>query len=178
MLSADGLAGGLATQGRAQDLDSIGAIEVFQDTRSNASDWMQGQPVKSSVEALDDLFDGLDGEALLVGMSPMDGASEILENGADQDPGFASESHRGTSASKLAEVTAKSGSSVVLDGTSGSGTDSRALATGSSASNLTIGLGFFVDYLIVGGGGSGGTPGSKDSGENHFGRHRHRACGR
>ena len=89
MLSADGLVGGLVTQGRAQDLDSIGAIEVFQETRASASDWMQGQPFKSSGEALDDLFDGLEGEALSAGMSPIDGASEILENGANQDSGFA-----------------------------------------------------------------------------------------
>ena len=65
MLSADGLAGGLMVQDRVHDLEGVGAIELLQDSRANASDWMQGQSPEVPSELLNDLFDGLLGEDLV-----------------------------------------------------------------------------------------------------------------
>lgn len=53
----------------------------------------------------------------------------------------------------IAPMQVFSQTSVTLDGTSGTNTTA---ATHSTSGGLTIGLGFFVDYLIVGGGGGNG----------------------
>ena len=47
----------------------------------------------------------------------------------------------------------------MLDGAPGVNTDSQTQTTGSAGSNLTISLGFFGDYLVVGGGGGDGVKG-------------------
>ncbi|MFM7205624.1 MAG: hypothetical protein ACKO4T_02995 [Planctomycetaceae bacterium] len=46
--------------------------------------------------------------------------------------------------------------SVTLNATSGTGTSSTNYST---TGGLTLNLGFFAEYLAIGGGGSGGTPG-------------------
>ncbi|MEN9777325.1 MAG: hypothetical protein RJB04_1080, partial [Verrucomicrobiota bacterium] len=170
MLSADGLAGGLTTHGPTHDLDIAGAIEVFQDSQANPSDWMQGQVVEAPTEVLNDLFDGLLVEALVEEIGPVSEAAVPLADDAvlKDDEGLLGERVSGSSP-KLSGAVQKSGTSVVLDGTAGSGTDNQTFTTGNTGSNLTIGLGFFVDYLVVGGGGSGGTPGGSDANENTWG---------
>ncbi|MEY4326347.1 MAG: hypothetical protein RIS24_2518, partial [Verrucomicrobiota bacterium] len=170
MLSADGLAGGLMVQDRVHDLEGVGAIELLQDSRANASDWMQGQSPEVPSELLNDLFDGLLGEDLVGGIGPVSEAAVPLADDAvlKDDEGLLGERVSGSSP-KLSGAVQKSGTSVVLDGTAGSGTDNQTFTTGNTGSNLTIGLGFFVDYLVVGGGGSGGTPGGSSANENTWG---------
>ena len=70
--------------------------------------------------------------------------------------GFGSNSALSTRSSKQFEVSPKSETSVVLDNAPGVNTDSQTQTTGSAGSNLTISLGFFGDYLVVGGGGGDG----------------------
>jgi hypothetical protein len=48
---------------------------------------------------------------------------------------------------------AQAQTTATLDGTSGNNTISTSYSTNG---NLTLGMGFYVDYLIVGGGGGGG----------------------
>ncbi|MEY4326406.1 MAG: hypothetical protein RIS24_2577 [Verrucomicrobiota bacterium] len=124
MLSADGMAGGLITHDPAYDPAAIGAIEVMQAESPAAA----LQPAISPKASLDDLFEGLEGEA--------------LETAPAQDAGTNSKSILG---GKLG------GDSHPKSGVSGSSAALNAPATVTTTPGASVAIPFHAQALVAAG---------------------------
>lgn len=124
MLSADGMAGGLITHDPAYDPAALGAIEVMQAESPAAA----LQPAISPKASLDDLFEGLEGEA--------------LETAPAQDTGTNSKSILG---GKLG------GDSQPKAGVSGSSAALNAPATVTTTPGASVAIPFHAQALVAAG---------------------------